>query len=159
MSINEILVQVTKLANNIPKINFIVITGGEPLLQPIEPLCKKLLDYGYEFQIETNGTFFRNLDNKIKIICSPKNVNGKILINRRMFARANALKFIVSENYLGYQDIPKFVRDKNNTQIYIQPMDENCKERNKRNLIYAIDICKRRGYKISLQLHKLVGVR
>ncbi|NRA73205.1 MAG: 7-carboxy-7-deazaguanine synthase QueE [Rickettsiales bacterium] len=159
MSISEILKKIKEVSNTIPKINFIVITGGEPLLQPIELLCEKLLTYGYEVQIETNGTRFKNLDNKIQIICSPKNVNGKFLINKKMLERADALKFVVSKTYPNYKNIPKFVEIKNKNQIYIQPMDEGCKEKNQNNLLYAIDICKKEDYKISLQLHKLVGVR
>ena len=31
------------------------LTGGEPMLQPIETLCRRLGDAGYEVNIETNG--------------------------------------------------------------------------------------------------------
>jgi len=159
MSVHEILKQVTELANKESKINFIVITGGEPLMQPIELLCKELLACNYEIQIETNGTFFRTLDDKIKIICSPKNVNGKFLVNKKMLDRADVLKFVVSKTYPGYQCLPELVQNKPKTNIYVQPMDESCKAKNAANLTYAIDMCVKEGYKISIQTHKLVGAR
>lgn len=33
----------------------VTLTGGEPMLQPIETLCRRLGDAGYEVNIETNG--------------------------------------------------------------------------------------------------------
>ena len=159
MSISEIIKEVTDLSVTDPKINFIVLTGGEPLLQPIERLCKELLIHKYKIQIETNGTLFRKLDKEIKIVCSPKNVNGKFLINKQMLARTDALKFIVSKTYSGYQFVPNLGQTKYKTPVYVQPMDEGCEEKNKTNLKYAIDMCMKERYKISLQIHKLVGAR
>jgi 7-carboxy-7-deazaguanine synthase len=159
MSIAQIIQEVTNLSSSDPKVNFAVITGGEPLMQPLEPLCEALLACDYKIQIETNGTFFRNLEDRIQIVCSPKNVNGKFLFNEKMLARANALKFVVSKSYPGYQSVPDLGQDKNKTDIYIQPMDEGCKEKNQENLKHALDICLKSAYKISIQTHKLVGAR
>ncbi len=39
----------------------IVLTGGEPLRQPIGPLCAALIEAGFTVQIETNGTLWRDL--------------------------------------------------------------------------------------------------
>ena len=159
MSIAQIIQEVKNLSSAAPKVRLAIITGGEPLMQPIEPLCKALLDCDYKIQIETNGTFFRDLDAGILVVCSPKNLNGKFLFNQKMLARADALKFIVSKAYPGYQSVPDLGQDKNKTDIYVQPMDEGCKEKNQENLKHALDICLREGYKISLQTHKLVGAR
>ena len=159
MSIDEIVNEVNTLASVTPKINFIVLTGGEPLLQPVEHLCEELLAHKYKIQIETNGTVFRKLDDKIKIVCSPKNVNGKFLINEQILARTDALKFILSKTFPDYQSVPDLGQQKYKIPIYVQPMDERCEEKNKNNLKYVIDICMKEKYKISLQMHKLVGAK
>ena len=128
-------------------------------MQPVEHLCEELLVHKYKIQIETNGTVFRELDDKIKIVCSPKNVNGKFLINEQILARTDALKFILSKTFPDYQTVPDLGQQKYKIPIYVQPMDESCKEKNKNNLKYVIDICMKEKYKISLQMHKLVGAK
>lgn len=40
----------------------VTLTGGEPMLQPIETLCRRLGDAGYEVNIETNGAAALFLD-------------------------------------------------------------------------------------------------
>ena len=50
-----------------------VITGGEPMIQPIAKLCANLIKLKFQIQIETNGTLYRKLPKAVKIICSPKN--------------------------------------------------------------------------------------
>ena len=159
MSIDEILTEVNSLALVDPNTDFIVLTGGEPFLQPIEYLCNELLMHKYEIQIETNGTLFRKLNDKIKIICSPKNVNGKFLINEQILPHIFALKFLISKTHPGYQTVPDIGQHKYKIPVYIQPMDEGSEEKNKANLKCVIDICMREKYKISLQMHKLVGAK
>jgi 7-carboxy-7-deazaguanine synthase len=41
---------------------WVCLTGGEPLLQPIEGLIRKLRTEGFKIQIETNATLFRRLE-------------------------------------------------------------------------------------------------
>ena len=52
----------------------IVLTGGEPLIQPeIVPLVERLAGEGYNIQIETNGTIYReNLNGLAYFTVSPK---------------------------------------------------------------------------------------
>src|SRR3989338_10974174 len=73
-TLDEIIAKIILLAKNC---ELIVISGGEPLRQPIAPLCQKLIDCGFLVQIETNGTIFRKIPRQVKIICSPKTANGK----------------------------------------------------------------------------------
>ena len=64
LSLEKIIEETLRLAKNDQKKiirKLIVITGGEPLRQPIELLCAELVKLNFLVQIETNGTLFRDL--------------------------------------------------------------------------------------------------
>lgn len=155
MQIGDILAQVNGVAG---KRKLVVITGGEPLRQPISLLCQTLLDAGYAVQIETNGTLFRNdLPKEVSIVCSPKNPTGKAYTPVRpdVLARADALKFVISAHVAGYQDVGMTGEG---VPVYVQPMDEYDPAKNAANLERAKELAMTHGYHLSLQLHKIIGV-
>lgn len=85
MPTKEVLCEVILKAglNKNRRTSLVVITGGEPLLQNIVPLCRELcFDYGFDIQIETAGTVWISgleaLVNSgaLTIVCSPK--TGKV---------------------------------------------------------------------------------
>lgn len=162
-NIQNILEEINILAKNKlgqKVVQLVVITGGEPLRQPISPLCIRLLKEGYQVQIETNGTLMREIPGEVEIICSPKVINGKYhKLRPDILSRINALKFIVSENVPGYDAVPDIgqsnVRD---IEIFVQPMDQYDEELNKRNMQYALKIALDNGYRLSLQTHKIIGI-
>ncbi len=162
INVDEILEKIQQLSCNenqqqIRKL--VVITGGEPMLQPIEFLCQKLIDKNFLVQIETNGTFYRQLPSAVKIICSPKNNQNKnFKIQPWWQSCVSAFKFVVSHHFLGYEKVFADLSDFA-IPIYVQPIDENCPQKNLDNLNLAIDICNRYGYILSLQTHKIIGVR
>ena len=137
----------------------VVITGGEPFRQPIEKLCDELISQGYHIQIETNGTLFRNVNKLVSIVCSPKNTNGYTPIRDDLLQRINAFKFIISANNSLYNQVGDVGQTKYNTPIYVQPMDESDENKNLQNLQATIKIASINGYNISLQTHKIIGVR
>jgi 7-carboxy-7-deazaguanine synthase len=153
MSVDQIIAEVKKLAQT--KIKLVVITGGEPLRQPIENLVSRLENNQFTVQIETNGTIFRDLGKKTVIICSPKIKNGKYFISDKLEKYVSAFKFIVS-NQGEYKLIPKI---KTTKPIYLQPMDSYNSTQNKKNLDYAISMVKKHNYTLSLQTHKIMGVK
>jgi organic radical activating enzyme len=111
-------------------------------------------------QIETNGTIFRKLPKKVKIICSPKVTRGKYhKIRSDLLNRINAFKFIISENNKNYFDLPDLSWIDKSIPIYLQPMDEINISLNKKNLKRALEICNQTGYILSLQTHKILGLR
>ncbi len=135
----------------------IVITGGEPIRQPIERLCEELIKRNFVVQIETNGTLYRELPKEVKIICSPKVTNGKYhAIRPDLLARVDALKFIVSKNKKEYSQIPDL---QSKIPVYIQPMDEYDAAKNDDNRDYAVKLCEEKGYLLSLQLHKILAIK
>lgn len=73
MSISDIMAQIS----NYPA-KFIVITGGEPLLNDTAPLVKELKAKDYYVAVETNGTIQPKHDLFDWITVSPKNHTLKI---------------------------------------------------------------------------------
>lgn len=169
LSLEKILLEVEKLAKNsagniVRKL--IVITGGEPLRQPIERLCAELVARNFLVQIETNGTLFRELPREVKIICSPKVSNDKYhQIRPDLLSRVNAFKFIVkapcaqNDGLFGYSEIAEVGQKKFDIPVYVQPMDEYDEASNQANLKYAQKLCNEGGYFLSLQLHKILKIK
>lgn len=138
-------------------VKLIVITGGEPMIQPIEKLCQNLIDDGFLIQIETNGTLYRELPAEVKIICSPKTTNGKYhKIRPDLLQRIDAFKFIISSTNQEYMNVGDI--ETGNAEIFIQPMDEYDQSKNKQNIQLAINLCKKKGYRLSFQTHKILGI-
>ncbi len=138
----------------------VVITGGEPLLQPIAPLCDDLLERGFKVQIETNGTLWRGLDKRVEVICSPKNTHGVYAMLRDdLLQHITALKFIVSTYRENYKNVMEVGQSAYNIPVYVQPMDEQDQQKNLDNLFYATDLAQKHGYRLSVQLHKILGIR
>jgi 7-carboxy-7-deazaguanine synthase len=159
--LTEILTQVKNLAKKHVR-NLVVITGGEPLRQPIGKLCEELVKAKFKVQIETNGTIFRQLPRQVKIICSPKVTNGKYhAIRPDLLKRINAVKFIISANDKNYENIGTEIAKQlgKKIPIYVQPMDEYDEEKNRRNLQRVVKLAEENGYLVSLQTHKILQIR
>jgi organic radical activating enzyme len=138
----------------------IVITGGEPLRQPIERLCEELVARNFLVQIETNGTLFRQLPQEVKIICSPKISNGKYhQIRADLLSRINAFKFIISKNQKDYSRVSEIGQLQFNIPIYVQAMDEYDVAKNQANLEFVQDLCEKEGYLLSMQIHKILDIK
>ncbi len=137
--------------------NLVVITGGEPLRQPISKLCEKLIDEKFLVQIETNGTLFQELPLDVKIICSPKISNGKYhQIRPDLLARIDAFKFIISAGKKEYSNIAKINQEE--VPIYLQPMDEYDEAKNRANIDLTLKLAQEYGARISLQTHKILKI-
>jgi len=140
--------------------NLVVITGGEPLRQNIAPLCQELINRGFLVQIETNGTLFRELPKEVKIICSPKNTGKNYhKIRADLLARIDAIKFIISASKLEYQGVAEVGQSEFNIPIYLQPMDEYDDKKNQQKVARVLELAASLGARVSLQMHKIWGVR
>lgn len=156
MSVETIVSKVGELSEGRAKL--VVITGGEPLRQPIGKLCEALLAEGLLVQIETNGTLFKDLPAEVEWVCSPKNTgNGYMPLRPDVLERLGALKFIISASKAGYQDIGE-VGQPAGLPVYVQPMDEQDANKNAANLKHATRLAMQKGYRLSVQLHKLAGI-
>jgi 7-carboxy-7-deazaguanine synthase (Cx14CxxC type) len=125
---------------------FVVLTGGEPMLQVDEPLIEALHKAGFEVAIETNGTL--SVPRSIDWICvSPK--EGAALVQRS----GDELKLVYPQRSLA----PRDVEDLDFAHFLLQPMDEGTKSAS--HLRAAIDYCHAHPkWRLSLQTHKLLGL-
>ncbi len=136
----------------------VVITGGEPLRQPLTPLCDALLEKGYKVQIETNGTLFQPLDKRVDIVCSPKaGSHGYAPLRPDMLNVVSALKFIISASDPLYNHVPDIGQGRD-MLVFIQPMDEYDDQKNAANLSHCLKLAQQQNVRLSVQLHKIIGV-
>jgi len=156
LTLAEILTEIrAKIGSN--SVSLAVITGGEPLRQPISRLCKVLIDQGFKVQMETNGTLARELPREVEIICSPKVSNSTYYpVRPDLMSYITAFKFLISANNSDYSDVPNWGFAKK--IVYVQPMDEYDEIKNKANIELAIKIALKYNYRLSLQTHKYLGI-
>ena len=131
--------------SNYPATKFVVLTGGEPLLQLDEALIVSLHVHGFTIALETNGTL--PVPPGVDWICvSPK--MGAPLVQRS----GNELKVVIPQ--LG-QDLAAYEQLAFD-HFYLQPMDSPAADKNTR---LAIDHCMRYPrWKLSVQTHKILHI-
>lgn len=161
--------------------DFVVITGGEPMLQPISLLIDAVNLVGCRFQIETAGsvwpkaglTDWRRNNKTLSIVCSPKtptivtglqnadfyDVYWKYIVKASEPCDAQGLPAMSTQTQGQSATIfrPKAayqLRDR----IFIQACDEGDDKLNAANLRYAVGLAMEHGYRLSLQQHKVIGV-
>ncbi len=131
----------------------VVVTGGEPALQLTASLVDKLHLLGKYVTVETNGT--RRLPENVDwITLSPKDMwLGENA--RPVLARADELKLLFEEGLPveDYEDIQVAHR-------FLQPVDTDDQRQNDINKNAAIAYIKQHPqWRLSLQIHKLLGIR
>ncbi len=146
---------------------FLVITGGEPLLQLNENVefisfIKKRI---FLIAIETNGSIKPAFNNFDILSISPKvaehvlvkNFENFIKLNRINYKIIFELKYLIHEN----SNIPQPLLKTN--YRYLSPIF-NGDQPNKKNIDRCIQLLKEQKYsyptefKLSLQLHKIIGI-
>ncbi|HJV62504.1 MAG TPA: 7-carboxy-7-deazaguanine synthase [Albitalea sp.] len=125
---------------------FVVFTGGEPLLQLNAALIDALQGAGFEIAVESNGTLAA--PEGIDWLCvSPK--AGAPLVQRR----GQELKVVVPQAGLSLDELGQLDFER----FSLQPMDGPDAAA---NLQCAIAHCLRDPrWRLSLQTHKLIGIR
>lgn len=176
-AVDALVQKVFEVAEGTPAL--VVLTGGEPLRQNIQPLCEALIQQNLHVQIETAGTLcsdefyqwakLRRLS--LSVVCSPK--TGKVNDNIRDLCFD--WKYIVAERegvdpadglpVLSTQvaGLPaRLFRPPSgpNTTIWLQPRDEQAEnpEQTKANIQFAAALCMKHGHRLSLQQHKVAGL-
>ena len=125
---------------------FVVLTGGEPLLQVDTELIDALHAQGFEIAVETNGTIAAPVG--IDWICvSPK--AGALWVQRT----GHELKLVWPQTSFDLDELEAA----HFTHRYLQPMDNVLKAA---NLSDCIALCMQRpAWRLSLQTHKMTGIR
>ncbi len=125
---------------------FVVLTGGEPLLQIDAPLINALHAAGFEIAVETNGTL--PAPKGIDWLCvSPK--AGTELATRS----GHELKLVFPQNGIDPQDF----EDLDFKHFLLQPMDGPNQAQNlKEAAAYCLNNSR---WRLTLQMHKIANLR
>ena len=124
---------------------FVVLTGGEPLLQVDAALLDALRQAGFEIAVETNGTL-RAPVGIDWLTVSPK--AGAPLIQ----TRGDELKLVYPQKGLPPEKLSRL----DFRYFYLQPMDGPQQQENIRK---ALNYCLHHPqWRLSLQIHKLLGI-
>lgn len=186
--IDELLMRIKDELRSAPQADckLIVLTGGEPLRQNIVPLVTALVDMGLTVQLETNGTLYQDLPwcEQIHVVCSPK-TSG---LNTSLVPYIDAYKYVLKAGEIDEEDgLPcgstklsgrpehiarpehsalsehnaRLERSSRSTvpAIYVMPLDEQDDAKNHANTQACVDVALKHGYRLTLQTHKLLGVR
>jgi 7-carboxy-7-deazaguanine synthase len=159
----------------------VVLTGGEPMRQNIVPLCRVLTKHGFHVQIETSGSFWPDalsdrsdledlisLKGQVSIVVSPKTSH----VHPKIQEHAGAWKYIVTaEGSHDSQGLPlSSTQDPtrrctlarphvmSNAAIFLQPCDHQSTLDSETARRRAVGLCQEHGFRLSLQLHKILGL-
>lgn len=134
-------------------VSHVCISGGEPLMHDLRELLKALEHNNIMVHIETSGTVHPEWLGPYFAawIC----VSPKLGVLQSMLERADEVKFLVDQDF-DARKLPEIPRD---THVYIQPINyENTL--NKDNVQRVLDLQQAHpSWRISIQLHKVLGVR
>jgi len=125
---------------------YVVCTGGEPLLQMDDALVAALHAKGFEIAIETNGTLLP--PRGIEWICVSPKANAELELTT-----GQELKLIYPQDGAPPERYADLLFD----HFFLQPMDGPEREANTRA---ATNYCLAHPqWRLSLQTHKLIGIR
>lgn len=134
-------------------IKSVLFTGGEPTLQLTEKLVKRFKDLGYYIAIETNGS--NNVPNGVDYITvSPKIGLGKDVVLKEVSEVRVPADTLEIEKYIGVYNQIKAKK------YFLSPIYLEKEERfDFETLAKVYDALREYDFRISIQLHKLMGVR
>lgn len=140
-------------------VRHLVVTGGEPALYDLRPLCEAMERVAIKVQVETSGTEPLLVSDRAWVTVSPKiDMPGGRKVLRVSVRRANEIKMPVGKP----ADIEKldellnrcFDDDKVSPTIWLQPLSQSPKATG-----LCVSVALDRGWQVSLQTHKYLGVR
>ena len=124
----------------------VVLTGGEPLLQVNDELVAALKQEQIYIAVETNGTL--DAPDHIDWICMSPKANTEIKLKK-----GDEIKVIFPQESLDPEKFSLF----DFSVFYLQPMYSN---QYQENLNATITYCQKNPkWKLSLQTHKILGIR
>jgi 7-carboxy-7-deazaguanine synthase len=150
------------IANHIlrhhPGPKWVLVTGGEPAQYNLAPLVAALHEVGLRVAIETSGTETGHLEAGFDWACvSPKlNMPGGKEVCLETLAQADEIKHVVGRqaDIDNLDDLLAAAQPPANTQICLQPVSTSPK---------ATELCLEtvmaRGWRLSVQMHKYIGVK
>lgn len=135
----------------------VVITGGEPARYDLTELSGALIDSGMAVQLETSGTQPIRIDERAWVTVSPKlGMPGGFGVLPEAMRRADEIKFPVGKpvDLDTLQALLAHGDHRPSVQVWLQPLSQN-----KRATELCMIAARNRGWRVSLQTHKFLGVR
>ena len=134
-----------------PQKRYVVFTGGEPLMQLDEALISALHLKGFEVAIETNGTI--KVPKGVDWVCVSPKAGSELVV-----LQADELKLVIPQ--LGHGDLGALMarfEKMDYRNRFLQAMDG---PKLKDNIELAVRLCQKYPlWRLSLQSHKLIGIR
>lgn len=125
---------------------FVVLTGGEPLLQVDDALTEMLHDAGFEIAVETNGTIVPPIG--IDWLCVSPKAGTNLVVTK-----GDELKLIFPQKGAEPERFAALLFDHH----LLQPMDGPLQAQ---NIQAAITYCMANPqWRLTLQTHKMLGIR
>jgi organic radical activating enzyme len=156
MTAAEVVRRVIALEREAPA-EWVVLTGGEPLLQDVGGLVPGLRDRGFKVQVETNGTLFQPAPFD-RVAVSPK--PPAYLSDARWRARAGEIKLVATRE-LTFAALEEVRREfPARTPILLQPQSNRLESR--RRAMRLLDAARKAGLpnlRLTLQLHKIYKIK
>lgn len=152
----QVLEKIKKMKRRFPA-EWVCLTGGEPLLQELGTLIRKLKREKFRIQVETNGTIYQPLPVDWYTV-SPK--PEEYFFKPEYKKRAKEVKIIVTKD-LDFEVIRRLRMEfPTETPIILQPQSNR-----KWSIKAAVKFLRQslrsglRNIRISIQLHKLYGLK
>jgi len=134
-----------------PQQRYVVFTGGEPLLQLDKDLIDALHHKGFELAIETNGTL--KVPVGVDWVCVSPKAGADLVV-----LQADEIKLVIPQS--GHQNLENLLarfEKMDYRHRYLQPMDG---AQLAENTQLAIQLCQKRPlWRLSMQTHKIIGIR
>lgn len=134
-----------------PQQRYVVFTGGEPLLQLDAPLIDALHGMGFSIAIETNGTM--KVPKGIDWVCVSPKAGSELVV-----LQADEIKLVIPQ--LGHTSLETLLarfEKMDYRHRFLQAMDGPLVQE---NLALAIGLCQKRPlWRLSVQTHKMIGIR
>lgn len=132
--------------SNRDKRRYVVLTGGEPLLQVDDGLVWSLHRLGFEVAVETNGTL--PCSPKIDWICVSPKANAPLVQDH-----GNELKLVYPQDGIDPKQYEHLMFDR----FFLQPKHDLLYQK---RIMDAVAYCmKNPRWDLSLQTHKMIGIR
>ena len=136
--------------------NLVVITGGEPCMFDLNELTSLLHANHFQTQIETSGTYPILTHEKTWVTLSPKlNMRGGKVVLQSALERANEIKHPVGRAR-DIEQLDKLLMQLPSLEgktICLQPISQQ---------VSATELCSRvcieRNWRLSIQMHKYLGI-
>ncbi|MDN3377206.1 MULTISPECIES: 7-carboxy-7-deazaguanine synthase QueE [unclassified Pseudoalteromonas] len=133
----------------------VVITGGEPCMYDLNPVCELLHENGFSTQIETSGTFEILVPTQTWVTVSPKiNMRGGYEVLTSAMKRADEIKHpIAMQKHVEELEALFAKTGVDPKLVYLQPISQKVSATK-----LAIETCIDKNWRLSVQVHKYLGI-